>query len=745
MPSVASVANEPALEFSRQIAPLLEQRCLRCHRGLTARGHLSLTTRDDLLRGGDSGPALVPGDPAASLLLEMTSGDQPAMPAEGQPLSAAEHELLTRWVAAGAVWPTDHELTLPLDAAPWWSLDPLVAPTVPPWAHDEKWAAWVRTPIDAFVAQSLATQGLQPAPEADRRTLIRRLTFDLVGLPPTPEEVTAFLSDNQPGAYERLVDRLLTSPAHGQRWARHWLDVVHFGETHGYDKDKRRDHAWPYRDWVIDALNRDLPYGQFVTAQLAGDVLSPDDPQSAIPTGMIAAGPWDFVGQVELAEGTLEKDKTRVLDRDDMVATVMATFTSTTVHCARCHDHPFDPVPQADYYALQAVFAGVDRGDRSRESRSAAAQRAQLSARLAELGNPPTEGSEPPERTATRAQLATEQAALGAEPLVYAVRPIAPRPIRVLARGNVETPREPEMQPGALSVIREVSYAPEAGNVQEGARRVALARWLVDRRHPLTWRSIVNRVWHYHFGRGLVDTPNDFGRQGSRPSHPELLDWLATSLVDQGESLRWLHREMVTSSVYRQAAVNPTVPPEADADNRFLSRFQRRRLEGEAIRDAVLAASGKLDARLGGPSFALFEFEDDHSPRYKYVPLDGPEVWRRTIYRLTVRSVQNPFLETLDCPDPSQAAPVRNTTITALQALALWNDAFVLKQASYLAQRIEEEFADEAARVNRLFELALGRPPDDAEMSATLEVARTHGLAAVCRVVLNTNEFQFVD
>jgi mono/diheme cytochrome c family protein len=359
--SAADDRNPGDALFREKVAPILERRCIHCHGESTPKGALSLSSASGLKKGGRTGAVIVSGKPDESLLLDMIAGDPPAMPVKDKPLSTEEVDAIRRWVAAGAVWPADLLLKdRRFEGQRWWAFEPLVRPPVP--ASAER--TWALTPIDAFVLASLAEQKLAPSPQADRRTLIRRLTFDLIGLPPTPDEIDAFVHDPDPGAYDAIVDRLLASPHYGERWGRHWLDVVHYGDTHGYDKDKRRDHAWPYRDYVIAAFNTDLPYGRFIREQIAGDIFEPADSRGAVATGFIAAGPWDFVGQVELREGTVDKLKTRLLDRDDMVSSTMSTFVSMTVHCARCHDHKFDPIAQTDYYRLQAVFAGVDRGDR---------------------------------------------------------------------------------------------------------------------------------------------------------------------------------------------------------------------------------------------------------------------------------------------------------------------------------------------------------------------------------------------
>jgi hypothetical protein len=584
-------------------------------------------------------------------------------------------------------------------ATDWWSLRKLVRPAVPK-VRD---CSWVHTPVDAFILAKLEAKALRPSPPADKRTLIRRLTFDLHGLPPTPDEIESFLGDTAPSADEKLLDRLLASPRYGERWGRHWLDVVHYGDTHGYDKDKRRDNAWPYRDYVIRSFNVDKPYSRFIQEQIAGDILSPHDPAGIVATGFIAAGPWDFVGHAELREGTVEKEKTRLLDRDDMVANSMSTFISLTVQCARCHNHKFDPIPKTDYYRLQAVFAGVDRADRPYGP---------------------------------------------AQQRVYAVVPHQPRPIHELSRGDVEKPGA-LLGPGSLSCVAGLTHIFEVRDANdEGQRRAALAAWLADGRNGLTWRSITNRVWQYHFGRGLVDTPNDFGRNGSRPTHPELLDWLAVEFRDSGQSLKRLHRLILRSATYRQVSESHPEFAKTDADNRLLWRMNRQRLDAESIRDSVLAISGKLRSKMGGPGFELFRFKDDHSPVYDHSALEkthDPAGWRRTVYRFTVRSVPNPFLDCLDCADPSLNTPVRNTTLTALQALALLNDPFMIHQAECFANRLRGLIPDLPRQIETAYRLVFGRASTTLETEALAGYVHKHGLANACRLLFNTNEFIFID
>jgi hypothetical protein len=813
------------------------------------------------------------------------------------------------------------------------------------------------------------------------------LSFDLVGLPPTPEEIDQYVADPDPLAYEKLVERLLASPQYGERWARHWLDVVHYGDSHGYDKDKPRPNAWPYRDYVIRSFNDDKPYARFLREQIAGDVLFPDKADGVIATGFLAAGPWDFISHVEVPETKIDGQVARSLDRDDVVRSVMETFASTTVGCARCHSHKFDPITQADYYGLQAVFAAIDRADRPvdsdpritherrdlaaarnraiKEAASAAAERkaiedaeladvrkgfeafvashpqkaefgyhsgidsredavkwvqvdlgravpinavilagcydafagigpgfgfpirfrieaandpafergvmliadrtgadvpnpgvhpqrfeTHVNARyvrvtatklmprqsdfifaLAELlvlgpdGKNIASGSDvasldsvdaPPrwqrsnltdgiwfgsnadpafqttlvplqeERAAALARIETSAAslklaeaeqrlakveekiaALPKPQLVYAAatefasegnfKPThgRPREIRVLRRGDVNSPGE-LARPGALTAIGALpgSFELPSGH-GEGDRRIALADWLANRDNPLTWRSIANRVWLYHFGRGIVDTPNDFGRMGQVPSHPELLDWLAVELRDSGGSLKHLHRLIVTSAAYQQSSSSESAesasndPESVDAENRLLWKMNRRRIEAEEVRDAVLAAAGMLETQMFGPAFQDFVIEKpEHSPHYLYAKHDPADAatHRRTIYRFIVRSQPQPFLGALDCADASMSVDKRNETVTPLQALALLNNPFMVEMSEQFSERLATVQPDDmAGQIELAFRIAFGRAPVQQEQNRLLEYAQEHGLANVCRIIFNLNEFVYVD
>lgn len=805
------------VSFKREIVPIFAARCQMCHQGVRGGGKLTLTTYAAIARGGGSGPAIVPGKPDESLLIREITGEKPAMPKIGAPLTGDQVALIRRWIEEGS-----KDDSGGAGEEVWWSLRPLKKPATP--AASE----WVRTPIDAFILDKLTQNKLTPSPETDRRTLIRRVYFDLHGLAPEPEAIDAFVADKSPDAYEKLVDRLLASPRYGERWARHWLDVIHYGDSHGYDKDKPRSNAWPYRDYVIKSLNDDKPYARFVREQLAGDVLYPDDPQAFVATGFIAAGPWDFVGHQELREGTSDKNLTRVLDRDDMVAQTISTFTSATAHCARCHDHKFDPIPQQDYYNLQSIFAGVDRADRpydedpvlNRKRQGLIVKKREVQLRLqplldkvefasspeiielderiqdaglqiAHIGQPKTPAEAEEKKTLETRRAADREkkkklvdAIVGTEiyqdidrikaeitvvdreidalpkpHMVYAAasffnkagtfRPsLEPRPVFVLTRGSVQSPGKPAT-PGALRAVPGLqSSFDQIDPKDEGARRAALANWIADDRNVLTWRSIVNRVWHYHFGAGIVDSPSDFGRMGTKPTHPELLDWLAVWFRDDaGGSLKKLHRMIVTSTVYRQSSKARPDAEKADSNNQLLWRMSRTRLDAEAVRDAVLEITGKLDLTAGGPAVRMFYFKDDHSPVYDYSRFDpdSPGAYRRSIYRFIVRSVPDPFMERLDCPDPSVLTPKRNTTLTAIQALAMMNNPFMIQMSEHLAERVGNEAKDVPGQIVRASQLAIGREPTAEELKLYTAYAGKYGMTNFCRLLMNTNEFLFVD
>ncbi|MHB1558626.1 MAG: PSD1 and planctomycete cytochrome C domain-containing protein [Isosphaeraceae bacterium] len=746
--------------FESKIRPVLVERCEKCHSSALARpkGELRLDSREATRKGGVSGAAVVPGDLESSALysaITAAEGFSAMPPKEKLPPSVVAD--FRRWIEMGAPDPRDGHGAPARAVSPgtsdsldWWSLRPIRRPSVP--TVPEALVRWCRTPIDRFVAAKLAEKGLRPSREADRRTLIRRVTFDLTGLPPTPAEIAAFWADRAPGAYERLVDRLLASPHYGERWARHWMDLVHFAETHGHDQDRVRSNAWPYRDYLIAAFNGDKPYAQFVQEQVAADALFPDEPRLAVALGMIAAGPWDESSLRDIRDDSIDRQIGIYMDRDDVVATVMSTFVSATVHCARCHDHKFDPISQGDYYSLQAVFAGVDKAERPYDTDPAiAGLRRSLASEIAAARK------DAPERAGW---LDAELAALPPPSLVFAGAsdfapdaghkpPGGPRPVRVLRRGDIH-------QPGAVATAGTIGCVsglparfaiPEARG--EAARRAALARWLTDRSNPLTWRSIVNRVWQHHFDRGLVTTPSDFGRMGALPSHPELLDWLAATFRDSGGSIKESHRMIVTSAAYMQDSADDPASSAKDADATWLWRQRRRRLDAESIHDAILSAAGVLDTTMRGPSVQQFALRPGvHvTPVVDYTAYrwDSPGSSRRSVYRFLFRTLPDPFYDALDAADSSQLTAVRNESTTPLQALALLNNPFVLRQCEEFARRLERATADDGARVAWAFELCYGRPPDPEEQARLASYAQRHGLASLCRLLINSNEFLFVN
>jgi hypothetical protein len=749
-----SVATEDAgTLFERRVAPLLEQRCASCHNPDKREGSLDVTSRDSLFKGGDSGAVVVSGKADESILLDMVTGAKPEMPKNAKPLTENEIADLRQWINDGAVWSDGVQVSAEL-----WSLRRIARPELPA-VRD---ADWVKTPIDAFIAKRLEANGLRPAPRADRLTLIRRATFDLHGLPPTPKEIDDFLADQSKNAFAKVIDRLLESPRYGERWGRHWLDLANYADSHGFELDYPRPHAWHYRDYVIQAFNDDTPYDQFLLEQLAGDVLKPDDPKSIIATGFLSAGSWDYSGYITAIQGTAAARNTRLFDLDDMLTTVMTTSVGLTVGCARCHDHKFDPISQRDYYSLQAVFAGVRRGDRpfkgkvtDEEARKMAEIR--LAIHKKRIGVAEIDALAPEARTAetpsNRAKLCEEIESLETEyakfpkvELTYAAVPETPPTTHVLHRGDTESPKE-QVSPAALSAVRGLPAALTDADTSEGQRRLALARWLTDPANPLTARVMANRLWHYHFGRGIVGTLGDFGFNGERPSHPELLDWLAREFQQRKWSVKEMHRLIMLSNTYQQSTQHNEKAAALDADNRLLWRTNRRRLTAEDVHDSILAVSGNLDLTMGGPAYMPFRYRFRKSPIYDYHDTaDRPDRERRSVYSFIVRSTPNPFMDVLDFPVPSSCTPARNSTTTALQSLSLLNDPFVLRQSEAFAERLAaDRKGDVPQQVRAAYRLAYGRLPTENEMTQSLRFIENRGLFQFCRAIFNTNEFLYVD
>jgi mono/diheme cytochrome c family protein len=683
-----------------QIQKILSETCIRCHNPDQKKGGLDLTRRVHVIRGGKSGPAVVPGNVDESLLIEkVEAGEMPPK----NPLAAPQVEAIRTWVASGAPYPVE-PVALPRAGPDWWSLQPIKSPRVP--AVIGPASGWVRTPIDAFILAKLKEKGLCPAPEADRATLIRRIRFDLLGLPPSPEEVERFVKDPDPQSYARLVDQMLASPHYGERWGRHWLDVVRFGESEGYETNMPRPGAWPYRDYVIHAFNRDTPFPRFVLEQLAGDTLLDSSWLTQAATGFLVGGTHDIVGN-QTAQGMRQQ---RVDDLDDIITAAGTAFLGLTVQCSRCHDHKFDPITQQDYYGLQAVFAGVNHGSRS-------------------IPAPISEGC--------RGRAGCETAIS-----VYAGSFSQPGATHILRRGDPMHPGA-EVSPSGIAAVRPPLVMPP--NAPERDRRVALARWIGDRANPLPARVMVNRVWHYHFGQGIVTTPSNFGYNGSPPSHPDLLDWLAQRYVEEGWRLKPLHRLILLSATYRQSGRLDARAHSVDKQNRLLWRIPPRRLEAESIRDAILACSGLLDSAMGGPGYNIWEKNTNYVAVYQVRSEMGPDTFRRMVYQFKPRSQQDPIFGAFDCPDAALVAPRRYTSTTALQALNLLNSPFILQQATFFAQRLQREAgAAPASQVDRAFALAFGRSPTSTERAAAVALIGSHGTPAFCRAVYNANEFVYV-
>lgn len=836
------------LPLGAEVEELLRARCLGCH----------------------SAKAL--SEAGTKVVAMVESGRMPKASAR---LTAAELSELRQWVEAG-------------------SPEPKAKPVF--WSFKSP-AKGLLDSIDEAIGIKLGEKRLTPNGKADERTLIRRLHFDLTGLPPRPEDYGL--------GYRETVEKLLASPRYAERWARHWLDVVRFGETDGGEHNYERFHAWPYRDYVIESLLQDKPYNRFVKEQIAGDLMYPGEARGVAATGFLVAGPWDQVS-AELNKDKVLAMTARVDELDDMATTTFHTFQALTVNCARCHDHKFDPIPSKDFYRLTAVFGGVTFGTRQVASEAEAAayeakvkpirerlagvnqriaavedptrarllleryqafdaqrgkggrriplnpvwnwnefastrarkfrlvitsaqgDRAQLEHLelkpaglqwngwkaerkasveepvLVELANPAgaavervewwsdrktarnvgmpkvfrlealdgdgqwrelcssldhvrdlelemprVREDELPERKellAERKRIEAELAGIPPPERIYAAKPKAMERAFLLERGSVAKPVE-QVSPGALSAVRQLDpgmgLSREAGDRE---RRLGLADWIASEKNPLTARVIVNRVWHWHFGNGIVNTPSDFGLNGDRPSHPELLDWLAVRFMENGWSLKWLHREILLSEAYQRSGAMNEKAFAADADNRLLWRMPLKRMDAETLRDTMLAVSGQLRLEpAGGPGFVLQKKKDRGAFIYEALDNDGPEVWRRSVYRFVVRGGERILLDSFDCPDPSVATPQRSVSNTPVQALTLLNNGFVLRQAGLLAERVVKEAGPQRDRqIERAYELVYGRRPSEREARLGRDFIARHGLALYARALFNTNEFLYV-
>ena len=734
--------------FEENVRPVLEQNCFMCHSDPDrAENGFLLTTRAGLLRGGERGPAISTSEPPLSLLLHAVEygDDQLQMPPSGR-LADTEIESIRQWVLLGAPFGgAEDELT---EVAPaedafeitdadraWWSVRPLARPDVPAVAD----ADWPLNPIDNFLLSRIEAAGLEPPKAADRRALIRRATYDLTGLPPTLEEVEAFELDQRPDAWERLIDRLLASPHYGERWGRHWLDLVRYAETDGYERDRKKPSAWRYRDWVIDALNADMPYNEFLTHQLAGDEIDNPTAASIVATGYLRLGIWD--------DEPTDTALAQYDDLDSVLDTTSRVMLGMSIGCARCHNHRGDPIPQTDYYRMLSFFRGiapykVGGGNQPTPENYTDWIPADLG--TADDGRPVVEG--PPANLIEILR-------------VKEIGPEAP-PTHVLIRGNPHAPAE-RVEPGFPLILgnADPGLVKRAADSPTTGRRLALARWIADDGNLRTSRVMANRLWQYHFGRGLSPTPNDFGRFGQEATHPELLDWLAIEFTARDWSLKAMHRLIMTSRAYRMSSRPPDGALESDPGNDLFSRFNMRRLTAEEIRDSVLAAGGGLNLEIGGPSvyppMPAEVLATASQPDKAWGDATPEQASRRSIYIHVKRSLRNPLLESLDMADTDSTCPVRFTTTQPTQALIMLNGEFMSEQATALADRVDSSGGALEDRVAVALQAVLARQPDIPEIARGVdlieELRREEGFdaesafAAYSLLLLNLNEFVYLD
>ena len=816
-PLAADPDPTPPRFFDEEIRPILEASCWRCHGGEgKLRGGLDLTSREALLRGGDLGPAAVPGKPDESLLLAMVSFSDPKhqMPPKGK-LPDSSIAALRRWVELGIPWseksraesngavavgprPEAHDPAKSKKSpGDWWAYRPLVRPEAPP----VKAPAWLRNPIDAFILAKLEAKNLAPAPPAARGALLRRLSYDLTGLPPTRAEITAFAASEAPDAYEREVDRLLSSPHFGEKWARHWLDLVRYADTNGYERDGPKPHVWRYRDYVIRALSSDKPYDQFIREQISGDELDHVTADSITATGYYRLGLWD--------DEAADKAQSRFDELDDIVATTSQAFLGTTMNCARCHDHKADPIAQADYYSLLAFFSDIQRyGDerhiltdissflRSPEENqrletllddrvSLASKKTALEdvviRRMPALDQRRSEGSERP--AVIQEKLArfisaderapydrivgrlteVEKALSVSRDQALSVNHSDPHPpaTHILIRGSAHAEGKEVLPdfPGALAPAKSGPLAFQPREKSAGRRRV-LADWIASSGNPMTARVIANRLWQHHFGRGLVRSSNDFGRLGELPTHPELLDWLASELISRSWSLKALHRRIVTSNAYLMSVEVSAEAHSGDPANDLFSRFDPRRLTAEEIRDSILECSGSLNRTMGGPSIYTEVPKEvlatSSQPGAAWGHSEPFERDRRSIYVVIKRSLIEPVLGTFDLADPDSSCAARFQTTVPTQALTSLNGEFFGREAKRFAARLRRDApGGVAAQVALALELALARKATPLEVDRGVRLVeswvaedRVEPQAALenfSLLVLNLNEFLYLD
>ena len=805
-----------ASDLSEQAEAILKENCQVCHGAAIQQSGLDLRTRDRILLGGERGAAVVGSSLKGSWLWKLVTHQvKPFMP-PGSKLEDEKIEVLRKWIMAGAPMPesavSDEEAErlkalkrledrpITEEERSWWAFAALSRPVVP--------GARGGHPIDAFLQEKLAENSLVRSGGADKRSLIRRLYLDLTGLPPTLEDVAEFVADEAPGAWKSLVERLLESPHYGERWGRHWLDLVHYADSGGYERDFDWPSMWRYRDYVVDAFNDDMPYDRFIREQIAGDEIAPDSRDANIATGYLRM----------VLDNNIKDERTRMDELDDNVATTAQTFLAVTVQCARCHDHKFDPIPQKDYYRMQAVFFSTKETDYPLVPPAAVArhealdkeitdQQEPLKKRLKELDKPHREvlfqakldtlpnyyrvAWETPAAERTKAQrlnarqvealynlilredmlarmseqdraryLETEESIKDLEhrrpdpyPTARTISEDSPTPLPsyFLHRGDPGT-KGSLMEPGVLAVAARIepSFNTPPEHATTSWRRKQFAEWIASADNPLTARVMVNRIWQHHFGEGIVRTPSNFGKTGMQPSHPELLDWLALEFIDSGWSIKHMHRLMLTSEAYRMASRDLPENLRKDADNKYFWRQSRNRHEVEVIRDQIMAVAGTLDRSVGGPAVrpyidpTLFQSSTDRT--WPGMAIGDPASWRRSIYVFSKRSIRYPMFEAFDQPDMVSSCSRRTRSTVAPQALLLMNNAEVLLQAKYFAQRVALEAGhDPAAQVDLAFELALSRKPNDSEKSRALAFlsGTPTGLVDLCQTLFNLNEFLY--
>ena len=762
---VTGVLSAQDPDLAQRAVKVLEQRCQACHGPSLAQSGLNLHSREAALKGGARGPSIVAGDAGQSLLVQAVKRTGALAMPPGPKLADAEIAVLEQWVAAGAAWPKSAGAASSSSTAAqtWWSFRKPVRPAVP--ALED--AAWVRTPVDAFILKKLNDEKLSPAREASRAALGRRAYLDLHGLPPTAEQLDKFVNDPAPDAYDKLIDELLASSRYGEKWGRHWLDLVRYGDTSGFEQDPYLLYAWRYRDYVIDSFNNDKPYDRFVREQIGGDELYPDEPLAMAGTGFYTVGPnRDMLYKVE--------DINRAETLVDWVDTTSSVFLGLTVGCARCHDHKFDPIPQRDYMALQAIFLPAEKTrvflqyDPARGYDLAEVSR---NVRLYEIGDQLTAllgpgGKDQPKKELT----AEEQKKLEAiqQQLVQMFRTYKPGPFAPGIHDiNRESPKaylparggQPpqEVAPGMPAALGGTTIPEPPIDALSTGRRKALAEWVGSKDNPLTARVMVNRIWQYHFGRGLVGTPSDLGHRGGLPTHPELLDWLSTEFVNNGWSMKRLHKLIMTSSVYQQSSEVSKAATDRDAENLYLSHFNRRRLLPEEIRDAMLQSSGVLNLKMAGrpvvPEVAREELYGLSGNGMWNPTADKHEHTRRSIYMLSRRTFRPAMFENFDAPDGILSCSRRVESNTAPQSLTLLNGQWTLQEANRLAEALAE-VTDDNEVIRKAWLAVYGRAPRPDEVATArtfLEVqtaelgSRKTAAAELGRVLYNTNEFLYVD